>query len=184
MPPSTSVNEPSRRSPSAKCTSYCSLLKSRRIVRPTSTRGKRPKDTRKLALSPLSPLFSLVSRLPRCLSSSTSTGLHHVESKRRDLVIITSWRMGSDAMITAVASLLEAPDAPFSCSGSIFFIYPSGTTSCASYFCDLATRTSRRALKRITRLTRNVSRVIHDTCVYEDNRTRKFFPRVQQVITW
>jgi len=31
--------------------------------------------------------------------------------------------MGSDAMITAVASLLEAPDAPLSCSGSIFFIY-------------------------------------------------------------
>lgn len=170
MPPSSSVNEPSRRSPSAKCTSYCSLLKSRRIVRPTSTRGKRPKDTRKLALSSLSLLCFLWSRsprLPRCLSSSTSTGLHHVESKRRDLVIITSWRMGSDAMITAVASLLEAPWCTVLLLRFYFLYLPPGSTR-APYFA-IWRRGCRVAHRNI------VSRVIHDACVYEDNRTRRFF---------
>lgn len=88
--------------------------------------------------------------------------------------------MGSDAMITAVASLLEAPDAPLSCSGSIFFIYRQVPlvrhTSMYTIW-----RRGRRVARRNMFL---VYHVIHDACIYEDNRMSKFFLKLEQVITW
>lgn len=78
-------------------------------------------------------------------------------------------------MITAVASLLEAPDAPFSCSGSIFFIYRRA---------PLVRHASRFGDEDVAH--RNMflaSRAVHDACVCEDNRTKKFFSSVEQAIT-
>lgn len=160
-------------------------------MRPTSTRGKRPKDTRKLALSSLFLSLSLLCflwsrspRLPRCLSSSTSTGLHHVESKRRDLVIITSWRMGSDAMITAVVSLLEAPWCTVLLLRFYFLYLPPGYHSRARHTSRFGDEDVILSYVEI-RFSRNPVHVIHDACFCEDIIERgKFFPSVERVTTW
>lgn len=146
------------------------------------TRQKRAKDTRKLALSPLFLLCFLwpkSSRLPRCLSSSTSTSLHHVGNKRRDLIIITSWRMGSDAMITAVANLLETPNASFSRLAVSFSLFTAKFSSCV-IFCDLVTMTFRRISSWF--IFHKCEIHVHDMYTCEDNIMEKFSSSVKQLV--